>query len=193
MLTRSRRGIAAVIVGAFLSTFMVATSESAVSSTDVGTAAVGTVYTVRIDPTDAGSAGSGSALGAARKSTTGVRDDVEGQVWYGHTSQKWKMKVVGHDAAGNWIVTFQNLWYSNICLDKSTDTSTSSNVYLYTCHGDLNQQWILFKKGSVPGANTHEIINRYSWEHGSPNAWLDNNWDSSWVGPWGRQYAIYVL
>jgi hypothetical protein len=166
--------------------------ERAGGNASVVATAIGNVYTVRMDPTDHYSPGYGSALGAAQDPSkpTGVRDAVVGQSWSGTSGQQWKMKVVDTDPGGNWIVTFQNLRYSNICLDKSLDSSGATSVYLYTCTGAENQRWLLIPTSIGP--NEHHVMNMYAWRNGQA-ATLDNDWIKSWVGGERQTYAIYVL
>jgi hypothetical protein len=186
---KARRKIAALVAGALLgfaaSTSAANAAQSGVlaAGADASASVIGTTYTVRIDPYDR----YGSALGASGLNSTGIRDNVAGQLWNNTSGQRWKMKVVD-TYNGWWIVTFQNLRYSNICLDKSLDTDSTDTVYLYTCTGALNQQWLLLRNDSIPGGNVHWIQSEAWQTYG-----LDNSGTRSWVSQYSGQYAIYVL
>jgi hypothetical protein len=140
MVLKSLRG--AIALAGCASLFVFGLSSPA-SATDLGP--VGSSRIVRIDPA---TYQAGSALGAEVLVPSGVRDRVMAQTWNNTSGQKWKMWIVAY-VYEHPVVTFQNLRYSNICLDKSMDTSTATTVYLYTCTGGVNQQWLLSDRGSV--------------------------------------------
>ncbi|MDP4505897.1 RICIN domain-containing protein [Nonomuraea turcica] len=108
------------------------------------------------------------------------------------SEQLWEMNVVSTHQ-GAWVVTFK-LYGSNLCLDKSLDTSTSNIVYLYTCLGTANQRWLLQRTGSVTGANLHYIRTYYQGTPG--NCLRTYTTGNSIVGNCADEldeYAIYVI
>ncbi|GAA1264816.1 hypothetical protein Psi02_63710 [Planotetraspora silvatica] len=89
-----------------------------------------------------------------------------------------------------WIVQFR-LRYSNLCIDKSLDTTTTQAVYLYPCSGAKNQQWLLQRTGSVSGANVHFIR---SWHEGANGRCLAVSTTSEvWPCAYGQdEFAIFT-
>ncbi|GAA0437160.1 hypothetical protein Acor_50110 [Acrocarpospora corrugata] len=109
------------------------------------------------------------------------------------SAKLWEMNHI-QTYQGSWVVTFEYS-NSNLCLDKSMDTTGNTNVYLYPCSGAQNQKWLLQKTGSISGANLHYIRTFYQGVGGG--ACLKTNTTGlSSVGACNAdvdEYAIYAL